>query len=94
MGGQARASISKTLSIKKRDNCSFGGGDIRALLNTTIYSKETSACQDIDLQNALFWTLLYVTGARPGEFTYSRGYHHEGHYLKVEVSYDQYAFFA
>jgi hypothetical protein len=27
-----------------------------------------------------------VTGARPGEFAYSRGYREHGHYLKVEVS--------
>jgi hypothetical protein len=28
--------------------------------------------------------MLYATGARPGEFVYSRGYREQGHYLKVE----------
>jgi hypothetical protein len=80
----ARESVARTLSFAKRPTVRFGGGDIRALLNATLYSQTSSSCWDLNLQDALFWTLLYATGARPGEFAYSRGYREQGHYLKVE----------
>src|SRR3954447_22824233 len=80
----ARTSIAKTLSTAKRPVVRFGGGDIRALLNSILYSQKSSVCWDLKLQDALFWTLLYATGARPGDFVYSCGYREKGHYLKVE----------
>src|SRR3954469_19198399 len=64
----ARATVVKNLSTVKRPVTRFGGGDIRALLNSIIYSRPLSVCWDLNLQDALFWTLLYATGARPGEF--------------------------
>jgi len=82
----ARESIARTLSVAKRPAIRFGGGDIRALLNATLYSQTSSSCWDLNLQDALFWSLLYATGARPGELACSRGYREDGHYLKVEDS--------
>src|SRR4051794_40326797 len=80
----ARDSIARTLSTEKRPIVRLGGGDLRALLNAGLYSKASSSCWDLNLQDALFWSLLYATGARPGEFACSRGYEEQGHYLKVE----------
>lgn len=71
--------------MEKRPIVRIGGGDIRALVNTMLYSSNTSTCWDCELQIALFSTLLYVTGARPGDYAYSAGHREDGHYLKHEV---------
>lgn len=55
----ARDSIARTLSTEKRRVVQLG--DLRALLNAGLYSKESSSpCWDLNLQDALFWSLLYL----------------------------------
>jgi hypothetical protein len=43
----ARSSISKTLSTVKRQTNTLNGGDIRVLINKTLYSETTSICWDL-----------------------------------------------